>query len=213
MVFWIGILISVIFAYFAIKKGFYETWTLGFNIIISIYLAVSLGPVISGIIPMGTEVYNKIITTLAIAAASFLILQGTSYILITSQFNVPFPKIIDVVGAGLLGFLIGLLVWSFVCLLIMTTPITKNTFVKKIGFDTQAQQANISYISWWCNTVNRAVSSRDSKQTAQQAIGWLLKSSEPKTKVRESGTPEPNEPSEPIKPNETKPTMTEKQQP
>ena len=97
MVFWVGILISVLFAYFAIKKGFYETWALGFNIIISIYLAVFLGPVISGIIPMGTAVYNKIITTLAIAAASFLILQGTSYILITSQFNVPFPKIIDVV--------------------------------------------------------------------------------------------------------------------
>jgi len=206
MVFWISILVSGLFACFAIKKGFYEMWTLGFNIIISVYLAVLLGPVVSGIIPTGTAGYSKTLTVLATAVACFLILHGISYTFITGQFIIPFPRIVDLVGAGLLGFLAGFLVWSFASLLIMTTPITKNTFVKEIGFDTEVQQTNISYVSWWCNTVNKIVSSKDSKQATQQAIGWLLKSSEPKAEGRVTGTSEPNKPAEP---NESKPNTIE----
>ena len=203
MVFWVGILVGGLFAYFAIKKGFYEMWALGFNIIISIYLAVFLGPVVANIIPTGTAVYSKALTVLATAVACFLILHGISYTLITGQFSISFPKIVDVVGAGLFGFLIGFLVWSFVSLLIMTTPITKNTFVKEIGFDTHAQQTNISYVSWWCNKVNKIVSSTNGEQTPQEAIGWLLESSKPKARV--AGISEPNEP------NGIVPNTTEKQ--
>ena len=180
MVFWISILVSGLFACFAIKKGFYEMWTLGFNIIISVYLAVLLGPVVSDIIPAGTTAYSKTLTVLATAVACFLILHGISYTFITGQFSIPFPKIVDVVGAGLFGFLAGFLVWSFVSLLIMTTPITKNTFAKEIGFDTEVQQTNVSYVSRWCNMVNKIVSSEDSKQAPQQAIGWLLESKQSK---------------------------------
>jgi ABC-type xylose transport system permease subunit len=208
MVFWVGILVGWLFAYFAIKKGFYEIWALGFNIIISIYLTVLLGPVISDIIPTGTTAYGKVLMMLATVAACFLILHGISYTFITSQFSISMPKIVDVVGAGLLGFLIGFLVWSFVSLLVMTTPITKNTFAKKIGFDTQAQQASISYVSWWCNKVNRIVSSADAEQTPQKAIGWLLESSKPKAKAGAVGTSEPNEPAEP---NRAEPNTAEKQ--
>jgi len=205
MVFWVGILVGGLFAYFAIKKGFYEIWALGFNIIISVYLAVLLGPVISDIIPTGTAAYSKVLTISATAAACFLILHGISYTLITGQFSISLPKIVDVVGAGLFGFLTGFLVWSFVSLLIMTTPITKNTFAKKIGFDTQAQQTSVSYVSWWCNKVNRIVSSADGEQAPQKAIGWLLEKSKPKAKV--PGSSEPNEPAEP---NKAEPNTTEK---
>ncbi len=202
MVFWVGILVGGLFAYFAIKKGFYEMWALGFNIIISIYLAVLLGPVVADIIPTGAEAYNKAVTMLATVAACFLILYGISYTFITGQFSISFPKIVDVVGAGLFGFLIGFLVWSFISLLIMATPITNNTLAKEIGFDSQTQQTSVSYVSWWCNTVNRIVSSGDGKQATQQAIGWLMKSSEPKARV--VGISEPNEP------NKTEPNTTEK---
>jgi len=205
MVFWVGILVGGIFAYFAIKKGFYEMWALGFNIIISIYLAVLLGPVVADIIPAGGTVYSKTLTALATAAACFLILYGISYTFITGQFSISFPKIVDVVGAGLFGFLIGFLVWSFVSLSIMTTPIANNTFAKEIGFDTQTQQTSISYVSWWCNKVNKIVSSGDDEQTPQKAIGWLLEKPKAKTPV---ATSEPNEPAEP---NGTEPNTTEKQ--
>jgi ABC-type xylose transport system permease subunit len=208
MIFWVGILVSGLFAHFAIKKGFYEMWALGFNIIISIYLAVLLGPVVSDIIPVGTAAYSKVLTMLGTAIACFLILHGISYTFITGQFSIPLPKIVDVVGAGIFGFLIGFLVWSFVCLLIMTTPITKNNLAKEIGFDTKAQQTNASYVSWWCNKVNKIVSSVDNKQATQQAISWFLESSKPKAKALVTDTSELNEPAEP---NGTVPNTTEKQ--
>ena len=40
MVFWIGILVGGLFAWFAVKMGFYETWTFAFNIIICTALAL-----------------------------------------------------------------------------------------------------------------------------------------------------------------------------
>jgi hypothetical protein len=208
MVFWMGILVSGLFACFAIKKGFYEMWALGFNIIISIYVAVSLGQVVADIVPIADMAYSKTLTVLATAVVCFLILNSISYTFITGQFSIPFPKIFDVVGAGLFGFLAGFLVWSFVSLLIMTTPIVENAFVKEIGFDTKVQQTNISYISWWCSTVNKIVSSDGSKQTTQQAINWLLESNKPKAKGSVAGIPELNEPSEP---NKSEPNATEKQ--
>ncbi len=175
-------------------------WALGFNIIISIYLAVFLGPVVADIIPAGAAVHSKALTVLATAVACFLILQGISYIFITGQFSISFPRIVDVVGAGLFGFLIGFLVWNFLILLIMTTPITEKTFAEEIGFDTQTEQTSISYVSWWCNKVNKIVSSRGGKQASQQAIGWLMKSIEPE--IRVVGISEPNEP-DGIVPNTT----------
>jgi hypothetical protein len=207
MVFWMGILVGGLFACFAIKKGFYEIWALGFNIIISIYVAVSLGQVVADFVPIDVA-YSKTLTVLATAVACFLILNSISYTFITGQFRIPFPKIFDVVGAGLFGFLAGFLVWSFTSLLIMTTPIAGNNFVREIGFEPKVQQANISYVSWWCNTVNKIVSSQSSKQTTQQAINWLLESNKPKAKGSVAGTREPNKPAEP---NKSEPNTTEKQ--
>jgi hypothetical protein len=208
MVFWMGILVSGLFACFAIKKGFYETWALGFNIIISIYVAVSLSQVVADIVPIGDVAYSKTLTVLATAVVCFLILNSISYTFITGQFRILFPKIFDVVGAGLFGFLAGFLIWSFASLLFMTTPIAENAFVKDIGFDAKVQQTNISYISWWCSTVNKIVSSQDGKQTTQQTINWLLESNKPKAKGSAAGIPEPNKP---VKPNKSEPNATKKQ--
>jgi hypothetical protein len=90
----------------------------------------------------------------------------------------------------------------------MTTPIAGNNFVREIGFETKVQQTNIPYISWWCNTVDKIVSSQSSKQTTQQAIDWLLESNKPKAKGSAAGIPEPNKS---VKPNKSEPNATKKQ--
>ena len=134
MVFWIGILVGGLFAWFAIRMGFYETWVMLFNIVISVYLGVFLGPIIANIVAVADAPYSNVLAILAIAIASFLILYGISYIFFTSQFNIPFPKVFDILVAGFLGFLAGFLVWSFVSFLVCIAPISQNTFVKEIGF-------------------------------------------------------------------------------
>ncbi|MBA7663537.1 hypothetical protein ES703_71582 [subsurface metagenome] len=198
MVFWIGILVGGAFAWFAIKRGFYETWALVFNIVIAIYLAVFLGPVIADIVPSaGDTLYGNALCMLATAIGSFLILHAISYTFLTGQFSVPFQKIFDTLGTGFLGFLAGFLVWSFVGLLIYTTPISQQPIVKEIGFGSQFQQTNVGYISWWCNLVNSVVASQDKKYTTEQVISGLLKNAESKVQGKTAKKAEPNEPAAP----------------
>jgi hypothetical protein len=73
--------------------------------------------------------------------------------------------------------------------------------VKKIGFDSPFQQTNVSCVSWWCDLVNKVVSSRDSKITSEQAISELLKSADSETQVKPVKRAEPTEPEQEEKPN------------
>jgi hypothetical protein len=195
MVFWVGILVAALFVWFAIRIGFYEMWAMLFNIVVSIYLAVFLRPVIVEIVPAaGSTPYSDALTLLATAAASFVVLYGISYIYFTGQFSVSFPRVFNIIAAGFLGFLAGFLVWSFACLLICTTPMSQQPLVKGLGFDSQSQQANVSYMSWWCNLVHKVVASEGSRTTSEEAISKLLESTEKKTGDRAPEETERNKP-------------------
>lgn len=212
MIFWIGILAGAIFAWFAVKKGLYETWLILFNLVISVYLAVFLTPVITDIVPAaGNPPHGNALTMLATAVVSFLILYGISYTFLTGQFSVSFPKIFDTVGAGFLGFLAGFLIWSFVSLLICVTPFSQNAFAKGIGFDNP--QASISYISWWDNLVNTIVSSRDTEVTSKQVINELLENVERERSGRASEEVKPPEPVAPVEFKEPETGITEEERP
>ena len=208
MAFWLAILVAAVFAWLAVKMGFYETWALVFNIVISIYLAIFLRSAIVDIVPTaGDTAYSNALTILATAIAVFLILRGISYTFLTGQFNVPFPKILDVLGAGFLGFVAGLLVAGFVNLLISIMPISENTFVKGIGFATQFEQTDKPVICWWGNLINSVVAHKDNKLTCEQAINELLKNAKSKAKH------EHPEPAKPTEPNEAKTDITEEELP
>ena len=156
MVFWTGIVVGGFFIWLAVRMGFYETWALLFIVVISVYA----------------------LTLTTIAVGTFLILHGISYTFLTGQFNVSFPKIFDNLGAGVLGFLAGFLIWSFAALLISATPIGQKCFARAIGFGPEIQQTNGSYICWWCNLVSTAVSAKDNRQQAQETVSRLLEKAE-----------------------------------
>jgi uncharacterized membrane protein required for colicin V production len=175
MVFWIGILIAVAFAYSAIKLGFYHAWTMLFNVVISVYLGVKLGPVIEEFIPMHNQ-YSTALSVLGAAVGSFVILHGISEVLLLGQFEVTFPRLINKFGSGLLGFLAGFLVWSFASVLICAAPFSQNTIVKEIGFDAkQLEETKIEpYLVWWCNFVDKIVASGDEQGGVHKVIDDLL---------------------------------------
>lgn len=181
MVFWAGILVGGVFIWFAVKIGFYEMWAMLFNIVISIYVAIFLTPVILDIVPGAGDIsFCNAFAMAVLAIGTFFILYGITYVFLTGQFNVSFPKIFDILFTGILGFLAGFLVLSFAALVITITPISQNRFVKQVGFNRQSQQANITYICWWCDLVNSIVSSPDTKITSEQAIEQLLNSAQQK---------------------------------
>jgi len=206
-IFWIGILFGALFVYIAVKVGFYETWVLLFNLVISIYLAVFLRPVIEHFIPLASEtMYGDALIMLAVAIGVFVLLYGISYVFFSSQFNVPVPRIFDVVGSGFLGFWAGLLIWSFVTILISVMPISQNSFLQSAGFTKQFQQTNVSYMSWWINKVNNLVSYKSNYLSTEELVDQMYQKAEqrkPKKipwKLLELAEPneldEPNEPAD-----------------
>ncbi len=197
MVLLAGILVGGLCIWFAIKMGFYETWAMLFNIVISIYVAVFLTPVIVDIIPAaGDTSYGNAMTLAATAIGTFLILHGISYIFLTGQFSVSFPKAFDILFAGLLGFLTGFLLSSFAALIITLTPISQSGLANKAGFNIRSQQANISYICWWCDLVNSIVASPDKEITSEQTIKQLLNSGQSKPRDTTGQEAGPNKPVE-----------------
>jgi uncharacterized membrane protein required for colicin V production len=195
MVFWLAILAGALVAWIATQFGFFETWAAMFNIVVSVFMAIFLAPTIIDVVPTAGETgWGTTLTLAAIAIGAFLILHGTTYAFITSQANVSFPKIFDSVLAGVLGFLAGFLVLSFAALLVCAAPISQNKFLNKAGFGKQSQQANISYICWWCDLVNTIVSARDNQVTSEQAVNELLRAAQPKAKPETGERADPNEP-------------------
>ena len=168
--FWIGIIVGGAFAWFLIKRGFYETWVTLFNIAVAIYLAIFLWPAIAKAFPFATEAaLGAAITLLVTAAVVFLLLEILAYLFFVSHFKITSPRLFDTIGSGVLGFLAGLLVWSFVLLLINIAPFSENDLSKQLGLQEQTKQGN-TYLCFWCNLVNTAGARSDNKISCQQAI-------------------------------------------
>ncbi|MEE9370928.1 MAG: CvpA family protein [Sedimentisphaerales bacterium] len=207
MVFWTGALIGAIFAYFAIKMGFYEALVMLFNIVISLYLAVYLRPIIVNVPAISDAPCSDALSMFGTAIAAFLVLHGVSYTFLTGQFSIPFPRVFDTLGAACLGFLAGFLTWSFVSLVICITPVSQHPIMKGIGFGSQQfEQTNAPYLYWWCDLVNVVVSEKQTEHPTKQAVSELLKSFEEATRPK---TTKPVEPAKPAKPVEVKPGIEE----
>jgi hypothetical protein len=198
MVFWAGILVGAFLAWFTSKMGFYQVWAMVFNIVISIYVAIFLTPVIADAIPAATDTaYGYALILMAIAIGTLLTLQGITYTLFTGQFSVTFPKVLNTVGSGILGFLAGLLVWSFLAVAVSTTPVSASSFAQQLGFGRKVAQTNVPYMSWWCNLVDTVAASEDSTSTPQEVINALLAGGEKERADKGIRQGEPNKSAEP----------------
>jgi len=219
MVFWIGILIAVGFAYSAIKLGFYQAWTTLFNVVIAVYLGVMFGPVIEGFVPMDSQ-YSRTLAVLAAGVGAFAVLHGISYVFLLGQFTVTFPRALNTLGSGLFGFLTGFLVWSFAAIVVCTTPLSDNAFVKDIGFDSRKlEEVKVqSYLVWWCDLVDKVAapgalrpgstslttggSPRLRSGQAGQAVRDLLTKPAKHKKTGTAGQPDSTQPADVNEPNE-----------
>lgn len=207
MVFWAGILVAALFARMAIKIGFYETWAMLFNIAVSVYLGVSLRPILVELVPSaaGNTPYGSALAIFGIAIGAFLILHGISFVFFTGQFSVTLPKVLNIIGAGFLGFVTGFLVWSFVSFLVSTTPIFESAYLKQhFDLGSQIRQTSVPVVCWWCSFVHKIVSSETDGDAIKQELDGLTKHTE---KNKRSVITEPNdtgnESSTPPEPNST----------
>jgi len=178
MVFYLAIVSGALFVWLGLRLGFYETWCLLFNVAISIYVAVFLAPTVVAFAPItgAASAYCMALSMVVLGGGCFAILFGLSYVFLTSQYKIPFPKIIDILAAGGLGFLCGFLVLSFLALIVTVTPLAQNKLVQNIGFNPEAEQANTACLAWCCDLVHSIASPGAVDGAAQAAIDQLLDS-------------------------------------
>ncbi len=176
MMFWIAILAGALFVWLAVRMGFYETWVLFFNIVVSIYVSVFLTPILAEFAPAsgGASSYHTALCMIVLAGGSFALLQGTSFVFLTGQFHIPFPRVFDVVFSGMVGFVTGFLVLSFVALVLTTTPLASHKIVGVLGLGRQSQSANLVCITRCCDVIHFFAGSDDSGDTTEAALQRLL---------------------------------------
>ncbi|MCL5279996.1 MAG: CvpA family protein [Planctomycetes bacterium] len=176
MMFWIAILGGVLFVWLAVRLGFYETWTLLFNIVVSIYVSVFLTPILAEFAPAsgGASSYHTALCLIVLAGGCFALLQGLSFVFLTGQFHIPFPRIFDVVFSGVLGFVAGFLVLSFAALALTTTPWAGHKIVGVLGLSQQSRPANLVCIARSCDLIHFFAGSDTSSDTPQAALERLL---------------------------------------
>jgi hypothetical protein len=195
MVFWFGILVGGLVAWFTVTIGFYETWAMLFNFVVSVYVAVFVGPMIIELFPVaGDTAYGAILAVVSVAVAVFLILESISYSFITGQLGVSFPRLFNTLGAAVLGFLCGVLLWSFVAILIYMSPISQNSAVKAVGFDAKARETTVSCLCRFCGIVHRFAASDKRDETVRDAVNKLLEGTEADVQDVSEPPAEPNEP-------------------
>jgi hypothetical protein len=200
MVFWIAILAGVLFAWLAVRLGFYATWVLLFNILVSMYVAIFLAPIVADFAPVpgGAASYGMALSMVVLAGGCFAIFQGLSYVFLTGQFNIPFPRTFDILVSGGLGFVAGFLILSFVALILTTTPLAQHEIVSSIGFNEQSQQPNLSCLTRSCDLIH-AVAGFEGKgrDTPGAAIHRLLDGGRKDASKPKEEKPDVNEPPAP----------------
>lgn len=205
MVFWIAILAGVLFVWLAVRLRFYATWVLLFNILVSIYVSIFLAPIIVDFAPApgGAASYGMALSMLVLAGGCFAILHGLSYVFLTGQFNIAFPRVFDILLSGILGFIAGFVVLSFVAIVLTTTPLAQQEMVSSIGLNEQSQQSNISCLVRCCNLIHSVAGFEGGKNTTEAAIHRLMDDGRSSRSKHREVKPDANEP--PAKPRKTPP--------
>jgi uncharacterized membrane protein required for colicin V production len=190
MFFWIAVLLGALLAAFAVRIGFYEMMAVFFNLLVAVYLSLFLTPALVSVIPAATDIpCGGILMAIALAIATFLILHGLCFALLTGQFKITFPKILDWVLAGGLGFLAGFLIVAFITTLVAITPWMK-TMPLISDNDLKVHQ---SYVCWWCDRVHGLVGSTTSVHPTEDTLAELRRTeSKPSPSQKSPSPPDPN---------------------
>jgi len=195
MIFWFGILLALITTALTAKKGLFETWTLFFNVVMAVYLALTLGPVLKGLLGVSRS-GGEALVMLGTAVACLTVLYIFSYVIFLSQFHVTLPKALDIAGGGLFGFLTGFLAWSFIAFLIFISPLSLYKVVNKIGFNSTSTQSCTGYMKWWTGVIHAVVSEDGREESIDQKLAALGESADKAIRAATTVV-EPNEPPAP----------------
>jgi hypothetical protein len=174
MILLFGIIFSLVFAAASIKKGLYTGWARLFNAVFSIYLSVFLTPSIARCSDAVAEArYGYALCMTIIAVVVFLVLQGFTTTFFTGTFKISFPKILNIAGSVILGFICGLIIWSFGCFVSLLTPVPHSPLAQRFELPSQLARASVGPLRLTCGFVN-ICSFQGEKANASKVLDSLL---------------------------------------
>jgi hypothetical protein len=194
----IGLFIGLICGLAGAKRvGFVSGWTTLLNASVSMYLAIYIAPiVVDSVSIVARYTYGPVICTFVLAAVLFAIL-GRICSTVTGDLKIAMPKVIETLGGGAIGFINGMLLWGFLCLLLEISPAADSSIVK----DTCRDPAEISRM--WKASVGTSVAVLSTiscqgnaeplgdKVEAMKAVSQRKERSKPlPTTTEDSATPE-----------------------
>ena len=175
VVFWLAVAVGGLFAWNAVQIGFFNTWIMFSHLLLSVYLAIFLAPVMDNGVATGVATSWAYTLTLAcIAFATLSISYGISFVCLSGRFRAEFTKTIDTVVAGIVGFLAGFLALSFVMFALCLSPLFQVSVCKAIGLDSLGQTTNMAYVCWWCDWLHMVVG-EDTPRSSEDAVQLLVK--------------------------------------
>jgi len=128
-----AILVGGAFVYIGLKKKFFVMWSMLFNLLVSIFLGVMFLPLISRLTPdIGQNGYFLSLCMFVLTALFFFTLHVIVKRYVIASNSGVFPVIFDQIGAGILGFLFGYIVCSFVFFVLSMMPIAKHQMITNV---------------------------------------------------------------------------------
>ncbi|MHC5059805.1 MAG: hypothetical protein ACYTFK_01795 [Planctomycetota bacterium] len=171
------IFFGILFAVIGPRKGFFKTWVLLFNILISIYIGVMLSPTLVAFRPEIEHDRYYLASFIAMASlVNFTILQ-----LIVSGFFRDLrecfcPKMFDTLGAAIGGFVGGFCITSFVFVIICVMPFSKMPVLKGVCGDGSSTSIGAEGAVRACDFVS-TVSLQpqiDTHRRVRNVVDWLV---------------------------------------
>ena len=194
MIFWIAVLIGLLLLYLATRIGFFETAVLSFNLLTSIYVGIYATPSLIDLVPSAANfAYGAATTVAAISLICFVFLYVLSYILLTGQFKVAFPKLFDVLLSGSIGFGTGMLLVSYAVFVASIMPFAQSIRL----LDKTNIKANISLLSVCCDQVQGLVGTSGVPEQTEELLAQIRQ----RAQAYSSPAIEDTDPNQPIEPN------------
>jgi hypothetical protein len=184
MLFWAGLIFAAGCVWGAIKQGFFESWALFFNILISVYVGIFTSEPLLNLIggSVGGD-YAGVLTMVVCSVLCFAFLHGGVYLVVISQFQVKYDRVIEILGASVLGILGGLFLWSFVVISASMLLQNQESLAASIGFGPDGGGESVRYIGWWCDKIH-GLSGGDSEVDTSSSLAFLVERSLKKPEVQ-----------------------------
>ena len=192
MLFGVAMAVGGLFAWNAVQIGFFNTWIMFFHVLLAVYLAIFLAPVMaSDTTAVVTTSWGFALTMICIVIATLSIGYGICFLCLSGRFHVAFPKTFDTLVAGFVGFLTGFLVLSFITLTMSLSPLSQFGFCKAMDLEMTQQSTNTAYVYWWCDWMHMLIGSGVPRSSDEAVSILMTRTTKPLTQVAKAKPPTP----------------------